>query len=613
MSVKNPQLLDEEIDKELQQQGIKEGANQELENTLNNLISILLNDAKYQDLKTEFDSISKHIKTVIGDENKIIRLYKDLRKKFYILNNECNKLTATLNEERIAIESTKKTKEKEIVREERKDPVKEVVIEKVNIRDDIIDEGEIEQLNKDKLTLKLQLEQSMNTNEKLEKEKALLIQAKDIVEREKRILSDEVQNLKDDLNTAKGKIDTQNKKEIEDKEKYHSLKNQSDDKTREIEKLTVLIEGMKKTHETQFIEISSNKKQIEKFQKEQFTSDKQIQNMRKDIEELKDINEKLRDQLKQSNLKVKTLEKDQEILSGKVNTEQLIVAEKQRTINKLNKNIISLEEEKVKFISDNKNFVAEIETWRNQVELIKNQKHKTELEKKKKESELLVKDKDIEVLEEEKKSAMDSDKSKDKILADTKQKLKKAEENVKALEIRREEVSKENSVLKGKNDHLQEELRLRENRIQELEKKNAEFDKKIKMQQDLYDSVRKDKNIYFKNLIEAQDDLVDKQNILSHNKLEIDRINGEIKKKESQIATLKLDVTVINERYKNKKDESEKYKKEVNILKQNLSTLEKDIERLKVIVEETEREHKKCKDEYKKTMLDRDNLCKAFF
>jgi len=51
------------------------------------------------------------------------------------------------------------------------------------------------------------------------------------------------------------------------------------------------------------------------------------------------------------------------------------------------------------------------------------------------------------------------------------------------------------------------------------------------MQRDLYDAVRRDKNLYFKNLIETQDDLVDKQNLLTFNKQEIEQLKSELKKK----------------------------------------------------------------------------------
>ena len=69
------------------------------------------------------------------------------------------------------------------------------------------------------------------------------------------------------------------------------------------------------------------------------------------------------------------------------------------------------------------------------------------------------------------------------------------------------------------------------------------------MQQDLYDAVRRDKNLYFKNLIETQDDLVDKHTLINLNKLEIDQLKGELKKKEGEISTLKLETTVINEQF----------------------------------------------------------------
>jgi|TARA_B110000285_G_C15050652_1_gene576787 hypothetical protein len=48
-----------------------------------------------------------------------------------------------------------------------------------------------------------------------------------------------------------------------------------------------------------------------------------------------------------------------------------------------------------------------------------------------------------------------------------------------------------------------EEVKLKQNLISELKKENIEFEGKLKQQQNLYEAVRSDRNLYSKNLIEA--------------------------------------------------------------------------------------------------------------
>ncbi|CAN0079191.1 unnamed protein product, partial [Sphacelaria rigidula] len=56
-------------------------------------------------------------------------------------------------------------------------------------------------------------------------------------------------------------------------------------------------------------------------------------------------------------------------------------------------------------------------------------------------------------------------------------------------------------------------------RINELGKKVADWEVKLKQQQQLYESVRSDRNLYSKNLIEAQDEIAEmkrKLKIMNH-------------------------------------------------------------------------------------------------
>ena len=71
------------------------------------------------------------------------------------------------------------------------------------------------------------------------------------------------------------------------------------------------------------------------------------------------------------------------------------------------------------------------------------------------------------------------------------------------------------------------------------------------MQQDLYDAVRRDKNLYFKNLIETQDDLVARKNQLRTNTYEIEQLKTELKRKDTQITSFKQNISLTYSGYPN--------------------------------------------------------------
>lgn len=54
-----------------------------------------------------------------------------------------------------------------------------------------------------------------------------------------------------------------------------------------------------------------------------------------------------------------------------------------------------------------------------------------------------------------------------------------------------------------------EEVKLKKNIIGELKKENIEREAKYKQQQNLYEAVRSDRNLYSKNLIESQDEVAE--------------------------------------------------------------------------------------------------------
>ena len=72
----------------------------------------------------------------------------------------------------------------------------------------------------------------------------------------------------------------------------------------------------------------------------------------------------------------------------------------------------------------------------------------------------------------------------------SKKELNEMEKVYRELERQRNKCTEENTKLKNKIDHLLEDIRLGDNRVQELQKKCAEYEKKMKMQREVYDAVR---------------------------------------------------------------------------------------------------------------------------
>merc|ERR1712146_434671 len=80
-----------------------------------------------------------------------------------------------------------------------------------------------------------------------------------------------------------------------------------------------------------------------------------------------------------------------------------------------------------------------------------------------------------------------------------------------------------------------EELKNRDNKISELKKNYTDVKGKLAQQKQLYESVRTDRNLYSKNLVESQDEIAEmkrKFKIMYH---QIEQLKEEIKEKDQAL------------------------------------------------------------------------------
>ena len=96
------------------------------------------------------------------------------------------------------------------------------------------------------------------------------------------------------------------------------------------------------------------------------------------------------------------------------------------------------------------------------------------------------------------------------------------------LEKERERLGSDAAEVEGRYNKVVEEVKLKEMQITDMGKKVTESEQKLKQQQQLYEAVRSDRNLYSKNLIESQDEIAEmkrKFKIMSH---QIEQLKEEI-------------------------------------------------------------------------------------
>ena len=83
------------------------------------------------------------------------------------------------------------------------------------------------------------------------------------------------------------------------------------------------------------------------------------------------------------------------------------------------------------------------------------------------------------------------------------------QKTINTLEHEKEKYGIEASQANAKYYQSLEQVKLKNNLITKLQKKNIEVENRLKQQQNLYEAVRTDRNLYSKNLLEAQDEILD--------------------------------------------------------------------------------------------------------
>ena len=600
------------IDQELLDNGIKDPLTADIEQEYTSSINELNSDPSKENNAKVLQLLYQSFKNASNNDKILRKMYKDLKKKYTDLMKENKSISDTQKEEMRNYElMTQKYNEllkaNNQVKEELKQKEKEVNEFTITQQKEEteIDEAVVNELKENNEQLGIEL------NENKKKYNETIIEYNKIKDQFDRLnrIKNELVNEKSELEKKRAEDAQLAKTDLETKDnEIRHVKELSEKRKKDYDEIDVKYNSTKEELEKRLSDVESISKDVEevqnKFKKLSLENDNYLKKIDRLNNEKKSIIEKEHEA--NSLLKKITEEKDriQKISDQNENT----IKEKIRYIDNINKSIgeknIEIERQKGELTLANKNisgFKREIDE--------KNSQIKREIHLKNKTIQSIKYEKDLTEKKEQQYLEMNDNYKKalgnlDKI----KKEYSELEKVYREMERARNKMTEQNTKLNNKIERLLEDIRLSDNRVQELQKKVAEYEKKMKIQREIYDAVRRDKNLYFKNLIETQDDLVERQNLLQFNKKEIENLKSDLKKKDDYIVDIKGKNAKFEKSLKIKEINNNKLSQDLDDKNKACQSQEKEMEKLKINVEETAKNYSKLENEYKKTIIDRDNL-----
>ena len=603
-------MATENIDQDLLDNGIKEPANADIEQEYNSSINEMGSDPSKANIARVLRLLYTSFRTVSGNDKILRKMYKDTKRKL-IEQMKINKTISDNQKEEMrnyetmsqkynellkaqiqAKEDIQKLKEKnEFTVSEKEEPeIDEGVLQELRIQN--------EQLSSELHEAKSRLNENSKEYSNLKKEFDALVKLKNELNNTRIELenkrAEEASLFKTDLETKDNEI--KHVKELSEKRKKDF-----DEKEKEFNEAKVELNQ-------KVVEIDSMKRKIDNMGLDYKRLGLENENLLKKIDRINNEKKIIIEREHEANDLLKKTTEDRDKIQKLADQNENTIKEKIRYIDNINKR---MEEKNLEIIRQkgdiavlNKNLAGcrrEIEEKKQEIAKEFRSRERTEVALKAQIEANDKKDKQYNEMNESYKKAISN-------LDKNKKELNELEKIYRELERARNKSTEENTKLKNKIDHLLEDIRLGDNRVQELQKKVAEYEKKMKMQREVYDAVRRDKNLYFKNLIETQDDLVERQNLLQFNKKEIENLKSDLKKKDDYIVDIKGKNSKFEKSLKIKEIDNNKLSKELEAKTKMCQAQEKEMEKLKINVEETAKNYSKLENEYKKTIIDRDNL-----
>ncbi|KAG7402253.1 hypothetical protein PHYBOEH_003512 [Phytophthora boehmeriae] len=186
--------------------------------------------------------------------------------------------------------------------------------------------------------------------------------------------------------------------------------------------------------------------------------------------------------------------------------------------------------------------------------------------------------------------------------------VKKQRAQIQQLVGEREKYEKEAANATQKFMTSLEEAKLQDLQVVSLQQKIVESESRLKQQQNLYEAVRTDRNLYSKQLIESQEEIGDmkrKFKIMNH---QIEQLKEEITSKDHALVKEHFDHHKVDKEKEILKNELLRIKKQIQSSEQIILNQELEVTKLAKIIQEADEEKQRQVKEYGCVVHDRDTL-----
>ncbi|GMH54130.1 hypothetical protein TrRE_jg9596, partial [Triparma retinervis] len=186
--------------------------------------------------------------------------------------------------------------------------------------------------------------------------------------------------------------------------------------------------------------------------------------------------------------------------------------------------------------------------------------------------------------------------------------VKAQREKISQLVLERERHEHEVEVANGKHYTAIEELKLQEVQVSDLQKKIIDGGARLKQQQNLYEAVRSDRNLYSKNLIESQEEITEMKRRFKVMNHQIEQLKDEITSKDHSLVKEHFNHHNVDKERELLKNEQTKIRKQILSSEQIINNQKVEVQKLAQIIQEADEERSRQRKECDAVMSERDIL-----
>lgn len=613
-----------EAEKEIERLGLTQSDFDRVDQDFQYVLQEIAGDKTLERFRLEYQKLHKTLKTSHETEKKLIKRCKELNSDIAANSVKVQIAMKLSHEDNIAMDQVKQdvdrtwklvdaAREKEEIGKKKLAEYKYEIAElhrKVESNDIIPQEQQtlLDELKKKQAEVFEAKDEKISKLKECRNANSDLLKRRNDLEDKKRNLMNTIRELKDGIQKANNEAENEEKRKKDLEKQLEDIKIKYEDtqvevKNKDALKLEILrdIKELMKEADQKREDHSLN---VEKIKTSQQNNDKLHEGLRY----LEEVNQNLNGDVHAKELEIR---KYQEELNRKGDENQKTIKE----IAVLNKkiSIITKEKHEVEAEKDLSKTNLEILNQSNADSRKENENDKKNIEALMREINTMNKDcidmenlarmhSDEEIMKKNEKRKIENE------IKSSKKEIAKLKALIYQLKRDEDKYSLEASNAYSKYIQTLEQVKYKKSMITQLQKDNIEAEAKLKQQQNLYEAVRSDRNIYSKTLLESneeKDELRRKFKILEH---QIIKLREEISSKNNTIRELRQQATNLEEentaneqkkkRYEEKKKEKEGY----------IKNYENQISKLKYYIASVEQERMKQKKEYEMVINDRDIL-----